>query len=207
MFTREIFSYHRDGYYPFDKKCVVQGGLYALPFAMAAYPLSYVVSNVVKIPPDAMKIFEKDCVLHNYLKEQVHDGIKSSRVLTNLTFRYLILGAIIEEVAFRGVLQQTVLGRSKQKDEPISTKVGRVVCAAIPFALLHLKSSYIGVQGGNKMNAAVLFSTFKAGLLFGGLVELTGNLWAATFAHIFENIGISAHSIHQIRREFARPKL
>jgi len=203
MFTREIFSYRRSGFYPLDKKSLAQACLYSAPSVFA----SFSTEGLITVPESLMKLCLQDDFLHNYFKEQLSDGLKPHRILVNTAARYLILAAVFEETVFRGFFQKTLLGHSQEKDELIRDKVTRVMCTAIPFAFFHMKAKYIGMLGANRLNAAILFTSLKGGLLYGGLVEITDNLWAATLTHFFHNLGVSGVNIYRLQREVSRVKL
>lgn len=89
----------------------------------------------------------------------------SGLTLIEMLFIMVVLPAVLEELALRGVILSGYRRLGARK---------AVICSALLFAIMH----------GNLQQASY---AFLAGLFFGFLVQRTGSIWASVIAHFTIN--------------------
>ena len=99
----------------------------------------------------------------------------------------VVLGPIIEEVIFRGVLRDLVVGLEPKEVNPEKycgmtwERLVSVAKVSLIFGLVHLSPN----QGW--LNVPIVIALSVLGFIMGMLREYTGNLWAPTGLHMANN--------------------
>lgn len=100
--------------------------------------------------------------------------------------QYLFVGPV-EELAFRGYLQNRLTGHGRRGSVHLRT-VAAIVATAVVFSLLHVPTLVVidGTPVGQTLGTLVIL-TFS-GITFGTVYALTRNLWLVAFLHGIGNL-------------------
>ncbi|WP_058826115.1 CPBP family intramembrane glutamic endopeptidase [Haloferax sp. Q22] len=150
----------------------------ALGAAVAVVAAFWVLYNLVAAGLATVGVVGFDPVLSRVV---AHPGPYLVALLSSL-----VLTALPEELLFRGYLQQkaiSLLGGDSRR-----AVLGGVAAVAALFAAFHLPQWFI--TSGHGVSIALggrLFGLFLAGLAYGGVYALTGNLWLVALFHATMN--------------------
>lgn len=139
-----------------------------------------------------LRVFEivVEQVVLQYLQKALTDPLQAIDAI----FKFCILGPVLEEIVFRGFLQeklrdiQVAIWGVEQADDTIH-RVIRIAIQALLFGLCH----YHPAQG--LFNVYTIILAGAMGVYFGIQKEDTSNLWSSTAHHVHCNTSITSRVI------------
>ncbi len=130
--------------------------------------------------------------------KQIEKFVKNNqtKALNLAKWRFCVLQPVVEETIFRGYIYNIQKEETDTffhtKAEYFSNRAKNISFNAALFALSHFD-----VKAGVKNSVKMMPNMFLSGVLFAGLAEITGDLWAPLAAHI----GCNAANMHSMIRK------
>ncbi len=123
-------------------------------------------------------------------------SILSSEAWTELLISSTLFPAIAEEVVLRGLIQGQIIRKTK-------SKLSGVVLSALIFGLGHILANIPSSEGDIIASLfSCFFYQFVAGLVFGGMIVVTGNIIAGSILHYMHNALVWLINLDTISNDF-----